>query len=324
MAAPAQAEPAFGANCLSCHSQLQTNKIVVLNEDATADPRFAANPLVTGAPRIGAYAGVAIEDDAGRRVGSLLLRLWGTALSVMVLDAVVFTALVAADRPTFASLLTGSLAAKTAGATFYTLLVTLYIRMFERQGDSAHAPDAPRDVFRWLTYRQRYEEVRSLMARDALTGLYNRGYFTERLEAEAVRALRTGQAMALLMIDADEFKSINDRYGHPVGDRVLQQIAQACQSSLRPYDLLARFGGEEFVVLLPETTLSQACEVAERVIAAVASVEPETMSVEPLRVTVSVGVAVLSSTDSGGSALLQRADAALYQAKRNGRNTWAC
>jgi diguanylate cyclase (GGDEF)-like protein len=163
-----------------------------------------------------------------------------------------------------------------------------------------------------------------LATRDALTQLYNRGYFTERLEAEAVRALRTGQAMALLMIDADEFKSINDRYGHPVGDRVLQQIAQACQSSLRPYDLLARFGGEEFVVLLPETTLSQACEVAERVIAAVASVEPETMSVEPLRVTVSVGVAVLSSTDSGGSALLQRADAALYQAKRNGRNTWAC
>jgi diguanylate cyclase (GGDEF)-like protein len=101
-------------------------------------------------------------------------------------------------------------------------------------------------------------------------------------------------------------------------------MAQACQSSLRPYDLLARFGGEEFVVLLPEATLAQACEVAERVIAAVAALEPATPTGEPLRVTVSVGVAVLASTDSGGTSLLHRADAALYQAKRNGRNTWAC
>jgi diguanylate cyclase (GGDEF)-like protein len=163
-----------------------------------------------------------------------------------------------------------------------------------------------------------------LATRDALTQLYNRGYFTERLDAEAVRALRTGEALSLLMIDADEFKSINDRYGHPVGDRVLQQIAAACQASLRPYDLLARFGGEEFVAMLPQTSLAQACEVAGRVIAAVAGLEPETLSVEPLRVTVSVGVAVIASTDSGGAALMQRADAALYQAKRNGRNTWAC
>jgi diguanylate cyclase (GGDEF)-like protein len=163
-----------------------------------------------------------------------------------------------------------------------------------------------------------------LATRDALTQVYNRGYFTERLEAEAVRALRTGQAMALLMIDADEFKSINDRFGHAAGDRVLQLMAQACQASLRPYDLLARFGGEEFVVLLPETTLAQACEVAERVIAAVAALGPATPTGEPLRVTVSVGVAVLASTDSGGTSLLHRADAALYQAKRNGRNTWAC
>jgi diguanylate cyclase (GGDEF)-like protein len=163
-----------------------------------------------------------------------------------------------------------------------------------------------------------------LATRDALTQTYNRGYFTERLEAEAVRAARTGQALALLMIDADEFKSINDRFGHAAGDQVLQLMAQACQSSLRPYDLLARFGGEEFVVLLPEATLAQACEVAERVIAAVAALEPATPTGEPLRVTVSVGVAVLASTDSGGTSLLHRADAALYHAKRNGRNTWAC
>jgi diguanylate cyclase (GGDEF)-like protein len=105
---------------------------------------------------------------------------------------------------------------------------------------------------------------------------------------------------------------------------VLQQVAKLLQGNVRGSDVVARFGGEEFVVLLPEATLAQACEVAERVIAAVAALEPATPTGEPLRVTVSVGVAVLASTDSGGTSLLHRADAALYQAKRNGRNTWAC
>ena len=163
-----------------------------------------------------------------------------------------------------------------------------------------------------------------LATRDSLTQTYNRGYFTERLDAEAVRAARTGQPLALLMIDADEFKRINDRFGHPTGDHVLQRIAEACGESLRPYDLLARYGGEEFVVLLPETSLQQACEVAERVLAAVARLRLDTLAGEPFTVSVSIGVAVLASTDVGSSALLQRADTALYQAKHDGRNRWAC
>ncbi|MFO1217929.1 MAG: GGDEF domain-containing protein [Burkholderiaceae bacterium] len=163
-----------------------------------------------------------------------------------------------------------------------------------------------------------------LATRDSLTQTFNRRYFIERLEAEAMRATRTAQALAVLMIDADEFKSVNDRFGHATGDRVLQQIADACASSLRPYDTLARYGGEEFVVLLPDTTLQQACEVAERVLAAVRDMRLEMVTGEPLAISVSVGVAALASTDTGGSALLQRADVALYQAKRDGRNRWAC
>lgn len=163
-----------------------------------------------------------------------------------------------------------------------------------------------------------------LATRDSLTQTYNRGYFTERLEAEVVRAARTTQPLALLMIDADEFKRINDRFGHPTGDLVLQRIAEACAESLRPYDLLARYGGEEFVALLPETNLQQACEVADRVLAAVGRLRLDTLAGEPFTVSVSIGVAALASTDAGGTALLHRADVALYQAKHNGRNRWAC
>lgn len=163
-----------------------------------------------------------------------------------------------------------------------------------------------------------------LATRDSLTQTFNRRYLIERLEAEAARAARTGQSLAVLMIDADQFKGINDRFGHATGDRVLQHIADACAASLRPYDLLARYGGEEFVVLLPETTLPQAGEVAERVLAAVSQMKLDAVAGEPLEVSVSIGAAVLASTDAGGSALLQRADLALYQAKHNGRNRWAC
>lgn len=168
------------------------------------------------------------------------------------------------------------------------------------------------------------EALHRLATRDSLTQAFNRRYLMERLEAEAARAARCGQPLAVLMIDADQFKAVNDRFGHATGDRVLQHIADACAASLRPYDLLARYGGEEFVVLLPETTLPQAGEVAERVLAAVAQMHLDPVAGEPLTVTVSIGAAVLASTDSGGAALLQRADVALYQAKRNGRNGWAC
>jgi len=163
-----------------------------------------------------------------------------------------------------------------------------------------------------------------LATRDSLTQAYNRRYLLERLELEVGRAVRTGQPLAVLMIDADEFKAINDRFGHPTGDRVLRCLAEVCGRTLRPYDVLARLGGEEFAVLLPETALQQACDVAGRVLTAVSQLQLDSVAGEPLTVSVSVGVGVLASADRGGAALLERADAALYQAKRNGRNQWAC
>jgi diguanylate cyclase (GGDEF)-like protein len=160
---------------------------------------------------------------------------------------------------------------------------------------------------------------------DGLTDIFNRRYFDTCFAAESLRTVRVRQPMSVLMVDADEFKKINDRYGHATGDRVLQGIAAACAATLRPYDVLARYGGEEFVALLPSTTLEQACEIAERVRAAVESLTILSATDQPIPVTVSLGVGTLQPDDDANpETILLQADKALYEAKRSGRNRWCC
>jgi diguanylate cyclase (GGDEF)-like protein len=167
---------------------------------------------------------------------------------------------------------------------------------------------------------QAYSTLHQFSIRDPLTHAYNRRFFTDQLVVETERALRSPQPLSLLIMDADEFKLINDRHGHSTGDRVLQAITAACKGILRPYDILARYGGEEFVVLLPDTTLGQACEAGERIRAAVANLRIERERGAPIRVTVSLGVAQLIAGDADGNTMMKRADAALYRAKHSGRN----
>jgi diguanylate cyclase (GGDEF)-like protein len=165
-------------------------------------------------------------------------------------------------------------------------------------------------------------ELFQMATRDSLTHVYNRRFFMERLEEEAFRAERQNHHLSIMMIDADEFKTINDLHGHSSGDQVLVSIAQTCASKLRPYDILARYGGEEFVVLMPNTTLWQACEVAERIRIAVAELRPVNTKGNEMRITVSLGIGQLEAGDLGFNAVLDRADDAMYQAKRQGRNRW--
>jgi diguanylate cyclase (GGDEF)-like protein len=162
---------------------------------------------------------------------------------------------------------------------------------------------------------QAYSRLHQFSIRDPLTLAFNRRFLVDRLVVETERALRTRQPLSLLIMDADEFK--------PIGDRVLQAMVSACTAILRPYDILARYGGEEFVLLLPNTGLEQACEAAERIRATVAGLRIERERSAPIRVTASLGVAQLSAADADGSAMLKRADAALYRAKRAGRNRLA-
>ena len=160
---------------------------------------------------------------------------------------------------------------------------------------------------------------------EPLTGLYNRRHFLERLTAELAAAQRHGRALSLLLIDLDHFRRVNDRYGHLAGDEALRAVAFVLQGAVRKEDVVARFGGEEFVVLARETALTGAKTLAERIRRAVERA-PIRFGEELLAITVSVGVTVsvgLTRFEPGRTEqqLLAAADRALLRAKQNGRNT---
>lgn len=164
-------------------------------------------------------------------------------------------------------------------------------------------------------------EIRTLATIDALTGCYNRRYFFEQAQKEASRGIRHGYLQAVLCLDIDNFKQINDRYGHHVGDRVLAQFADVCQAVFREGDILGRLDGEAFCVLLPHTSIDVACTVAERLRVAIAEMEVDAR--EAINITVSIGVSALgSSIDLEQSILL--AEKALSRAKLMGRNRVEC
>lgn len=154
--------------------------------------------------------------------------------------------------------------------------------------------------------------------RDELTGLHNRRYLMARLNEEFERARRKGTALGLLMMDIDHFKIVNDTFGHPAGDEVLRSIAQTLASMLREYDVGGRYGGEEFAVVLAETTPADMVKMAERIREKIEQLDDHG-NATGIHVTISIGVAVLKDDDTTET-LLQRADAALYRAKEEGRN----
>lgn len=164
------------------------------------------------------------------------------------------------------------------------------------------------------------KEAAELAARlDALTHVLGRRSFTEEASAEIQRSIRYQQPLALLMIDIDHFKVINDTYGHATGDAVLFHFAQLLSRELRENDLIGRIGGEEFAVLLPGSQVAQAERVADRMRASVESSEIQVRG-QPLHFTASFGVAEFQLSDLGLESLMARADAALYEAKHQGRN----
>ncbi len=161
------------------------------------------------------------------------------------------------------------------------------------------------------------DELRRLAASDPLTGLDNRRRLEERGAGEVRRAHRFQRPLAVLVIDLDHFKRVNDGWGHAVGDLVLKATAECCREQLRDVDVVARLGGEEFVALLPETSMRTARDIAERLRLAIADISMEVRP--PLSVTASLGVALLADGETF-DAVVARADQALYAAKNGGRN----
>lgn len=169
---------------------------------------------------------------------------------------------------------------------------------------------------------------RELSLTDHLTGLFNKRYFQARLEEETARAARYGEPLSLIFGDIDHFKTVNDRFGHPVGDDVLRQTARLLSgamdelhviSRLRKSDIIARYGGEEFVVILPETGSRGAAVAAEK-LRRVVEEHPYRVDGESLSLTMSFGVAEMDGQAKAAEAIIRNADWAMYQAKEGGRN----
>jgi len=167
--------------------------------------------------------------------------------------------------------------------------------------------------------RGQIQESFELAVTDGLTGLFNRRYMEIHLGTLVTDAARTGRDLSLLIIDVDHFKAVNDTYGHDAGDFVIRTVAERLKRNTRDADLACRMGGEEFLLIMPDTPLSGAYQIGERIRSRIAS-EPFIYRDGRIRVTASVGIATLEGENDTPEALLKRADNALYAAKRRGRN----
>ncbi|OCP01239.1 MULTISPECIES: PleD family two-component system response regulator [unclassified Ensifer] len=169
--------------------------------------------------------------------------------------------------------------------------------------------------------RASVQQTIELAVTDGLTGLHNRRYFDTHLKLLMDRAAARGRPLSICMTDIDRFKQVNDTYGHDVGDDVLREFANRIRTTVRGADLACRFGGEEFIVVMPDTSAEMAAGVAERLRIIIESLPfPVAQAEGPLKVTASMGIASLRAGSDTAEALLKRADTALYQAKNEGRN----
>lgn len=186
-------------------------------------------------------------------------------------------------------------------------------------------PFKPREVLArvktQLQLRAYYEELQRLATTDPLTGLYNRRYFAQVARHLFESAKRYSKPLSVMLLDIDRFKSINDTYGHDTGDLALKVLADILKNSIRESDIACRFGGEEFIILLPETTAEDAEKLADRIRSKVENSSVPLSDGKELRYTVSIGVAQVDlSVDENIEPAIKRADEALYRAKEEGRN----
>ena len=261
--------------------------------DVRADQRFDNSPLVPEEPELRFYVAIPVLDSGGLAVGMLC-----------VLDRVARD--IEADHIGHLQSLAGQ--------------ITTLLELRRAQGEviSLTAEIELQDR-KLLEVRYELQAVDSMLrdqaVTDELTALGNRRALEKRLEEELHRATRYERPLALMMIDVDDFRQFNDRHGHPLGDEVLRKLGEILTFMVRKNDLVVRYGGEEFAVILPDTEMIDARLLAERCRTAV---DRATWPNEPI--TVSIGVSGLQVNDQDGSELVRDADLALYEAKAGGRN----
>ena len=304
--------------------QLQSPQVI--------NPFHLAADLFTFQPRIVFSSALVLFIDTlfvcllyewvGRYTRSVFVRVYLSLTVTLYFDSIAFATLAFAGSPPYVDIMLSQLAGKTVAALIYSILLATYLRYFNvTESVVVGEGRALGEMFRVLTYRQRYEELQKIVVRDALTNVYNRGFFDEAIEKYIAMSKRSGRPICMMMVDVDFFKRINDTYGHAEGDRVLQLIAAALVSSLRISDYVCRYGGEEFAILLPQTELAQAKMLAERIVDEL----PRALSTgwrgaEAMKITATIGVAELPLEAADGAELVRIADRRLYAGKVAGRN----
>jgi diguanylate cyclase (GGDEF)-like protein/PAS domain S-box-containing protein len=279
-----------------------TNDVIVVT---AAAPLAPPGPIIVYVnPAFTALTGY----DADEVIGSSTRLLHGPNTDLQTVAAV--RAAMEEQRPIRVELLNYS----RDGEEFW--IDTNIVPLRDAHGRVTHFATIGRD----LSATKRLQQELQLMAStDPLTGLLNRRRFLEQAEAEFLRSQRYQHELAAVMLDIDHFKAINDSHGHFVGDQVLTAMSRATENLLRGTDIIGRWGGEEFVILMPETPLAGAAILAERLREVLARLCVDTAA-RPLRFTVSAGVAARGGPDASITDILQRADSALYAAKQRGRN----
>jgi diguanylate cyclase (GGDEF)-like protein len=273
---------------LAAFRYVERTREPLLVADATQDDRFARDPYVTRLDRCSLLV--------------VMILIHGVPRAVLMLENSLSRGVFSAERLDAVELVAGQLAVSLDNAMVYA---SLEQKVAERTEALAVAN----------------AQLELLSITDPLTGLPNRRQLAHTLETEWDRALDAAGPMAAAMIDIDHFKAYNDHYGHQAGDACLQRVAEALRATVRDTDLVTRYGGEEFAMILPGADFATAFQVAERARAAVAALNEEHAGSAAGVVTVSVGVAaVVASERATVDQLIERADAELYQAKRNGRN----
>jgi len=257
---------------------------------------------------------ILLYEKLGRRLGKLPFVRTATAVCcVLTFDQLGFFTALHFVTGAPQQVLFGGWVAKMGASLIYSLMLVAYLRWFEAEG--ASSPRGLADIFQTLTYRERYEALVEHVGRDGLTGLLHRGRFESDSEQAVAASLRTGKPLSLLVIDVDHFKSINDRFGHAEGDRVLKSIANLLSGLVDADDRVFRIGGEEFAILCSHPH-SLARLLGENIRQAMKGAP----AADGMELSVSGGIATVDETTRSLADLFEIADRRLYAAKSSGRD----
>jgi len=265
---------------------------------------------------------ILVYEAVSRYVRPLFLRIWLSLALVLVFDTLLFVTGGFVEHPAYREILLSGVLGKVAAAMVYTAALALYlprVRAVEAPTVGGVRPGIG-DLFQVLTYRQKYEALQAQASRDPVTGVHNRGFFDDVLRVQLAAARRGGAPVAVLLVDVDHFKRINDTYGHSEGDRALRVIAQALARAARASDIVCRYGGEEFCLILPGTPPVSALLLAGRIREEVPAACAREGVGGGARVTVTIGLASSPADGVETDTIMRVADERLYRGKNEGRD----